>query len=198
MKSTKIPVESLDSYLKRLRGCRLCHEQLEPRPVVQASSSARLLIVGQAPGRRVHETGIPWNDPSGDTLRQWLDIDKERFYNDAEIAIVPSAFCFPGSAKSGDLPPPKRCAPQWHPGLLERMPKITLTLLIGQYAQAYYLGTRRKKTLTETVQHFREYAAEGLWVLPHPSPRNRLWLRRNPWFEQQVLPELREAVSSAL
>ena len=182
----------LDVLLSEIRACRLCAAELPlgPRPVLRASSTARILIVGQAPGRRVHETGIPWNDPSGDRLRQWLQMDREQFYDERHIAIVPAGLCFPGSGVRGDAPPRPECAPLWHPRLRELMPKIELTLLIGQYAQAFYLGKRRKKSLRETVLAYREYLPEFL-PLPHPSPRNQLWLKQNPWFEQEVVPALR-------
>jgi uracil-DNA glycosylase len=177
----------------------LCAADLphEPRPVVRASASARLLIVGQAPGRRVHETGIPWNDPSGNQLRAWLQMSPEQFYDESRIAIVPTAFCYPGTGKGGDLPPHPACAPQWHPRLIEAMPSVTLTLLIGRYAQAYYLRERCKPTLTETVAGFREYLPH-YFPLPHPSPRNRLWLKRNPWFESDVLPALRAMLEKVM
>lgn len=156
--------------------------------MVSAGASARLLIIGQAPGRKVHETGIPWNDPSGDRLRDWLQIGRDQFYDQNQIAIMPMGFCFPGTGKSGDLPPRPECAPKWHPALLEALPNIQLTLLIGQYAQAAYLPNK-PKTLTETVQRWRDWAP-SYFALPHPSPRNQLWLKKNPWFTEQVLPEL--------
>lgn len=190
-------MESLDKLLEKVRACRVCeaHLPLGPKPVLRAGAGARLLIVGQAPGRRVHETGIPWNDPSGDRLRGWLQMDREAFYNERRVAIIPTAFCYPGTGKGGDLPPRPECAPLWHPQLRAVLPEIQLTLLIGQYAQAYYLGERRKKTLTETVRACHEYLPEFL-PLPHPSPRNQMWLKRNPWFEREVLPELRQRVAA--
>lgn len=153
------------------------------------------MIVGQAPGRKVQETGIPWNDPSGDRLRDWLQLTKEEFYDESRIAIVPAGFCYPGKGKSGDLPPRPECAPLWHPPLRAALPKITLTLLVGSYAQEYYLGERRKETLSDTVRAYAEYLPEYL-PLPHPSPRNRLWLRQRPWFEKEVLPVLRQHISA--
>ncbi|NLY64234.1 MAG: uracil-DNA glycosylase family protein [Alcaligenaceae bacterium] len=185
--------------LKEIRACKVCepHLPLGARPVMAASAKSRILLIGQAPGRKVHETGIAWNDPSGDNLRSWLGLDKEQFYDPDLVAIVPMGFCYPGSGKSGDLPPRKECAPLWHEKLLERMPCVTLTVLIGRYAQAYYLNDKACKTLTETVHNFREYLPEYL-PLPHPSPRNRIWQRRNPWFEQDVLPELKQRVKQAL
>lgn len=188
----------LTDLLTDVRSCTLCadHLPLGPRPVVRISSTAKLLIIGQAPGTRVHASGIPWDDPSGDRLRQWLQLDKDAFYNEAEIAIVPMGLCYPGKGKSGDLPPRKECAQQWHEPLFEHLPAQRLTLLIGQYAQNYYLPEefkRRHKTLTERVRHNRELAEldNQLIALPHPSPRNQLWLKKNPWFEGEVIGYLR-------
>lgn len=158
---------------------------LGPRPVLQASSSAKILIVGQAPGIKVHETGIPWNDASGERLREWLGLSVEIFYDEKKIAIVPMGFCYPGTGPHGDLPPRKECYPLWHKKLLSQMPEIKLSLLIGQYAQQAYLGKRRKKSLTDTVRAWREYLPEYL-PLPHPSPRNNIWLAKNPWFEDEI------------
>ncbi|WP_417617070.1 uracil-DNA glycosylase family protein [Oceanisphaera sp.] len=184
--------------LKQARACRICEAQLPlgPRPVLQMAPNARIMIIGQAPGLRVHETGIPWNDPSGDTLRRWLQLSREQFYNPELVAIMPMGFCYPGKGKSGDLPPRPECAPAWHEQLLELLPNIELTLLIGQYAQRHYLG-KQYQTLTETVRHWREFAPTRL-PLPHPSPRNRHWLTRNPWFEQEELPALRQRVHQVL
>jgi uracil-DNA glycosylase len=190
---------SLARLLKDARACRLCaaHLPLGPRPVLRASTTARLLIVGQAPGTRVHETGISFNDPSGDTLRAWLALDRDAFYDESRIAIVPTGFCYPGKGPSGDAPPRPECAPRWHPPLRAAMPGLRLTLLVGSYAQAYYLGERREKTLADTVRNWRAYLPEFL-PTPHPSPRNRLWLRRNPWFEAEVVPALRRRVRKLL
>jgi uracil-DNA glycosylase len=165
--------------------------------VLCASPTASVLIVGQAPGRRVHESGIPWNDPSGDLLREWLRLDREAFYDERRIAIIPAGLCYPGTGESGDLPPRPECAPRWHPRLRALLPAIRLTLLVGSYAQAYYLGARRKRTLAETVRARDEYLPE-FFPLPHPSFRNRLWMKRNPWFEREVLPQLRRRVKSCL
>lgn len=189
----------LETLLKQVRACKLCADTLpnSPRPILRASEPARLLIVGQAPGRVVHETGIPWNDLSGDRLRTWLDIGRDRFYDERQIAIIPTGFCYPGSGGRGDLPPRRECAPLWHPALRAALPNIQLTLLVGSYAHAYYLGRRRKKTMAQTVQAWREYLPE-FFPLPHPSPRNRLWLRNNPWFEAEVIPELKKRVSDIL
>ena len=192
-------MNKLTSLLTEIRACQVCAAHLPhpPNPVLRAHVNARLLLVGQAPGRRVNETGIPWNDPSGDNLREWLQMTREEFYDERNIAIVPAGFCYPGTGKSGDLPPRPECAPLWHPPLLKALPKIELTLLIGSYAQAYYLKERIKPTLTETVMNYAEYLPSFL-PLPHPSPRNRLWLRRNPWFAEEVLPLLRACVAAAL
>lgn len=191
---------SLDRLLAEIRACRICeaHLPLGPRPVVQASATSRLLIVSQAPGRKVHETGIPFNDPSGDRLRDWLGIDRDTFYDAGKIAIAPMGFCFPGTGKGGDLPPRPECAPAWHPRLFPLLAEVRLTLAIGQYALAGLLGDRRGRTLTDTVLAWRGHLARGVLPLPHPSPRNRLWLTRNPWFETELLPELRQLVAAAL
>lgn len=176
-------------------ACRLCRRSLEPNPVFRAARSARLLIVGQAPGRRVHETGIPWNDPSGDVLRGWLEMERDEFYDTSRIAIVPVGLCYPGTVDGADLPPPPRCATLWQPRFRAALPHIRLTLLVGSYAQAYYLPNR-KRTMAETVRAFRDYLPE-FFALPHPSWRNLLWRRKNPWFESEVLPELRRRVRDA-
>jgi uracil-DNA glycosylase len=185
--------------LSEVRACRICEAHLPnpPRPVLRASPTSRLLIVGQAPGRRVHESGIPWNDPSGNLLREWLRLDRDAFYDERRIAIIPVGFCYPGTGESGDLPPRPECAPHWHPRLRARLPAVRLTLLVGSYAQGYYLGTRRKKTLAETVRARSEYLPE-FFPLPHPSPRNRLWMKNNAWFEREVLPQLRRRVNACL
>ncbi len=182
----------LDALLAQVRACCVCeaHLPLGPRPVLRASTSARLLIVGQAPGIRVHATGLSFDDPSGDTLRRWLDVDRDTFYDETRIAIIPAGFCYPGKGRHGDLPPRPECAPLWHPRLRALMPALELTVLVGAYAQAYYLGQRRKGTLAETTRAWRAYLPEFL-PTPHPSPRNKLWLKRNPWFEAEVVPELR-------
>ncbi len=190
----------LKNLLDEIKDCRLCEEHLPlgPRPVVQADSKAKILIVGQAPGRRVHETGIPFNDPSGDRLRDWMGIDKDVFYDEAQIALLPMGFCYPGTGKSGDLPPRPECAEAWREKLLQGLPKIQLTLVIGQYAHRYHLADRQSKTLTETVKAWREFAPEGLLPLPHPSPRNNIWLKKNEWFEKDVLPALRNQVKKLI
>ena len=190
---------NLDAALAAARACRLCVDKLahEPRPVLRAATSARLLIIGQAPGRRVHESGIPWNDPSGDRLRAWLKIDRETFYDESRVAIVPMGFCYPGTDDRGaDLPPLDVCAPTWHARILAHLPDVELTLLVGGYAQRRYLGKTARKTLTDTVASWRDYLPEFL-PLPHPSWRNTSWIKKNPWFETDVLPHLR-ATTAAL
>lgn len=191
---------ALDALAERARACRLCAAHLPHgcRPVLRVAETARLLIVGQAPGNRVHQTGIPWNDPSGDRLRQWLALDREAFYDGSRIAILPMGLCFPGTdPKGGDRPPRPECAPLWHPPLRAALPAVRLTLLVGQYAQAHYLGNRRRATMTDTVAGWRDYVPEFV-PLPHPSWRNTGWLARNPWFAGDVLPDLRRRVADAL
>ena len=187
---------ALPHLLKRIRACRQCAAALPggPRPIVQAQATARLRIVGQAPGRKVHETGIPWNDPSGDRLRGWLGLAPEVFYDPGKVAIIPMGFCYPGKAASGDRPPRSECAPLWHEELNACLPDIALTLLVGRYAQAHYLGGRRKATLGETVRAWREYLPQGFFPLVHPSGRNQGWLMENPWFEEDLVPELRKMI----
>lgn len=190
----------LKDLLQEIRQCRLCAAALPlgPRPVVRAARTARLLIVGQAPGTRVHETGIPWNDPSGDRLRAWLDIGRDSFYDDTRVAIVPMGFCYPGVDRNGgDKPPRPECARHWHPRLTPHLAEVELTLLVGGYAQKYYLGARRQRSLTETVRHWRDYAPRYL-PLPHPSWRNSAWLKKNPWFGDEVLPVLRDRARALL
>ena len=188
----------LGALLSEVRNCQVCASQLPlgPRPVLRASNTARLLIIGQAPGTKVHASGIPWNDPSGDRLRDWMRVGHDTFYDESRVAIVPMGFCYPGKGRSGDLPPRPECAPLWHARLLALMPKVELVLLVGQYAQRYYLQTG-DQALTDTVRHFRRYAPQYL-PLPHPSPRNQLWLKRNPWFQREVLPVLRTRVKRLL
>ncbi len=196
MTARNAPDAELERVLRDARACRVCAAELPlgPRPVVYAGATARLLIVGQAPGTRVHETGIPWNDPSGDRLRDWLDVDKETFYDQDRIAIVPMGFCYPGrNPRGGDNPPRPECAPLWHPPLLAALPAVKLTLLVGLYAQRRYLAERRQGSLTETVRAWTDYGPAYM-PLPHPSWRNTGWLKRNPWFEADLLPELRARV----
>lgn len=190
----------LEELLGRIGGCRLCAFELphEPRPVVQAGRKARVLIVGQAPGRRVHETGIPWNDASGARLREWMDVGPQTFYDPDSIALVPMGFCYPGVSPKGggDRPPMPQCAPKWHSELIGSLPDIRLTLLVGRYAQARYLGDK-KQTMTEAVAAFAEHGGDVL-PLPHPSWRVVRWIRDNPWFEETLLPVLRQRVAEAL
>ena len=189
---------TLVTLLKQVRACTLCAEHLPlgARPILQVHSSARILIVGQAPGRKVHETGIPFNDASGERLRAWLGITREVFYDPAKVAILPMGFCFPGTGKSGDLPPRTECAPAWREALLVKLKNLRLTLVIGQYAMSYHLPDAGV-TLTEVVQNWQAHGP-SMVPLPHPSPRNNLWLKRNPWFEQELVPALRLRVISAL
>lgn len=185
--------ETLPRVARDARACRLCARHLEPRPVFRVGAAARLLIVGQAPGRRVHETGIPWNDPSGDVLREWLAMERERFYDRSKVAIVPAGLCYPGTVVGADLPPRRECAPLWQPRFRAALPCVKLTLLIGSYAQAFYLGKTMKLTLGETVRCFRDYLPE-FFPLPHPSWRNKRWLQNNPWFAKEILPALRKRI----
>lgn len=189
---------ALESLLVEVRSCTICTDHLPhgPRPVVQLHEAARILIAGQAPGRRVHETGLPFNDPSGDRLRDWLGITRDVFYDETQVALVPMGFCYPGTGKSGDLPPRPECAAAWRSALLSRLKGVELTLAIGQYAHAYHLHDRAA-TLTESVRNWRNYWPQ-LVPLPHPSPRNNLWLKRNPWFELEIVPALRARVSAVL
>jgi uracil-DNA glycosylase len=191
-------MSTLPALLTEIRACTLCtgHLPLGPRPVLQAAVSARILIAGQAPGRKVHDTGIPFNDASGERLRNWLGLSREQFYDDSQIAIVPMGFCYPGTGKSGDLPPRPECAAAWRGALLAQLKNIELTLVIGQYALAYHLPDAGK-SVTESVRAWRQHWPHTL-PLPHPSPRNNLWLRRNPWFEEEVLPALRTRVAEVL
>lgn len=189
----------MNTLLKQIRNCTVCEQHLKEgvNPVIAASPKSKLIIIGQAPGRIVHNTGIPWNDKSGDNLRSWLGIDKPAFYDTNMIALMPMGFCFPGTDKTGDLPPRPECAPLWHSKLLALMPDAKLILLIGRYAQTYYLGNRLKNTLTETVHCFRNYLP-AYFPLPHPSPRNNIWLAKNKWFGEEVLPELKKQVQDIL
>lgn len=193
-------MSAFDSLLAEVRACRICAGQLPlgPRPVLRASPGCRLMIVGQAPGTRVHETGIPWNDRSGQRLRQWLAMAPELFYDETKIAIVPVGFCYPGrDPRGGDLPPRPECAPRWHGDLRAGLPGIRLTLLVGSYAQALYLGKGRRSTMTETVRAFRDYLPAFL-PLPHPSWRTTHWERQNAWFGAELLPELRRQAAAVL
>ena len=180
-----------------VRQCRICEKALPlgPRPVLQIDPRARILIAGQAPGRRVHDNGIPFDDPSGDRLRDWMGVTRASFYSD-DIAILPMGFCYPGTGKSGDLPPRPECASEWRQRLLGHLPQLMLTVVIGQYAHRWHLP-HRHKNLTDTVRSWREYTPATV-PLPHPSPRNNIWLKKNPWFENKTLPHLKELVQAAL
>ena len=185
-----------DALLDEVRQCRVCAADLPlgPRPVLRASPSARLLIIGQAPGTKVHESGVPWHDPSGDRLRDWMAMDRDVFYDEARVAIIPMGFCYPGRDKNGgDKPPRPECAPLWHARLLATLPALELTLLVGAYAQRHYLRQRAGRTVTATVAAWRD-CLPRYFPLPHPSWRTRAWARRNPWFEMEVVPELRRRV----
>ncbi len=191
--------QALTQLTNDIKACRNCenHLPLGPRPVIQITKRAKILIVGQAPGTKVHETGIPFNDPSGERLRKWMGIDSLTFYDRQKVAIVPMGFCYPGAGPSGDLPPRPECAEKWRTQLLAHLQDIELTLVIGQYAQKWHLGNRQKNSLTETVKAWREYWPT-IVALPHPSPRNNIWLKKNDWFESDVLPTLREKISKIL
>ncbi len=190
--------QSLTQLLRDIHACRLCEEHLENgvRPILQVHSESRVLIAGQAPGRRVHESGVPFDDPSGDRLREWMGVSKDTFYDARKVAILPMGFCYPGTGKTGDLAPRPECADAWRRSVLERLPAVTLTLVIGKYAIDWHLG-RRKKTLTDTVRAWKDHQPARI-PLPHPSPRNNIWLKKNPWFEGEVLPYLRRRIRRLL
>lgn len=187
----------MDKLLKEISACRICEAHLPnaPRPVITAHPQSKIIIVGQAPGIKVHLSGIPWDDASGKRLREWLGIEGDELYDTQRFAIIPMGFCYPGKGKSGDLPPRKECAPQWHQRLLEHIPSAELILLIGNYAQKYYLGKRYQGTLTETVRQFEHYLPQ-FFPLVHPSPLNYRWRARNPWFETDVLPILKNKIKT--
>ncbi|MCB2016573.1 MAG: uracil-DNA glycosylase family protein [Hydrogenophaga sp.] len=191
-------MSAFDDLLQRVRICHLCAEHLPlgPRPVLQAHPLARLLIAGQAPGRKVHLTGVPFDDPSGERLRHWMGVTRDTFYDPRRIAILPMGFCYPGAGRSGDLPPRPECAPAWRANLLAAMPRIRLTLVIGQHAFAHHCPTETR-TLTDVVQDWRHQTG-AMVVLPHPSPRNNPWLKKHPWFESDLVPHLRQQVAAAL
>ncbi len=188
----------LEALITEVRACTLCAAHLPhgPRPVFRLAPSARVLLIGQAPGAQVHASGIPWDDDSGDHLREWLGVDRPTFDDPGKFALLPMGFCWPGRKPGGDLPPRPECAPAWHDRLRAFLPRLELTVLIGQYAQAYYLGSRAKDSLTLTVRDFESYLPKELPV-PHPSWRSKLWMKKNPWFERKLLPVLRARVASA-
>jgi uracil-DNA glycosylase len=189
----------MQALLNTIKKCTLCkaHLALGPRPVVSAHPESKIVIIGQAPGTKVHASGIPWDDASGKQLRKWFNVSEEDFYDQTKFAIIPMGFCYPGKGKTGDLPPRPECAPKWHKPLFNELKNVELVILIGMYAQKYYLGKRAKKTLTETVNNFHEYLPKYL-PLPHPSPRNRYWLSKNSWFEDDVLPVLRKRMQALI
>lgn len=189
----------MQQLLNNIRACKICEEHLPlgPRPIVQCSEDSKILIIGQAPGTKVHQSGIPWDDASGRELRKWLNVDSESFYNVDYFGIMPMGFCYPGKGKSGDLPPRPECAAEWHHKLKSKLSGVKLTLLIGQYAQRHYLKGGFKENLTKTVQAYEEYLPDYI-PLPHPSPRNRFWLTKNPWFKEELIPILQEKVFSIL
>ncbi|OZB84134.1 MAG: IclR family transcriptional regulator [Halothiobacillus sp. 13-55-253] len=186
------------SLIDEVRACRICQDNLPfpPRPILQFSPSARLLIAGQAPGKKAHQSGVPFDDASGDRLRGWLGLSRAQFYDERTVAILPMGFCFPGTGTSGDLPPRPECAPAWRSALLDALTHLEFTIVIGRYAQAYHFGTRRQ-SLTEQVQAWREHWPEKI-LLPHPSPRNQLWLKRNPWFKRDLVPALQARVADVI
>lgn len=191
----------MNELFDKVRACRLCAADLPlgPRPVVRGSPAARILIIGQAPGTKVHKTGIPWNDPSGERLRTWMGVSKDLFYDESLFAIMPMGFCYPGRLdKGGDRPPEPRCAPKWHDLLLQSFENVQLTLLAGRYAQARYLGASGHKTLRDTVFHWQDYLPKGYFPLPHPSWRVAGFIKKNPWFEEQCVPDLKRQINHIL
>lgn len=189
----------MDKLLKKILRCEVCKQYLPlgPRPVIQLNKSSKIVIISQAPSRRVHETGIPWNDASGKKLKSWMDVSDEVFYNPTCISILPMGFCYPGKGMSGDLPPRPECAALWHPQVFKYFENKPLILLVGQYAQRYYLKKSFKGSLTETVRNYREYLPT-YFPLPHPSPRNQNWVIINPWFMEEAVPELQKRIQAAL
>lgn len=190
---------NLNTLLKEIRACRVCENLPKgPRPVLQAGEGAKILIAGQAPGIRVHKSGVPFDDPSGDRLRQWMGITKNVFYDQTKVNIIPMGFCYPGTMeKGGDLPPRPECRKTWHDEIFKILPGQRVKLVIGQYAHDYHLGGEREKTLTATVKRWRDFAPD-IFPMPHPSPRNIFWLKKNPWFEQEVIPALQNRIKEVL
>tara|TARA_B110000902_G_C14156805_1_gene531724 strand:- start:250 stop:846 length:597 start_codon:yes stop_codon:yes gene_type:complete len=194
----RVEINDISTQLTAVRACTLCADlALGPKPIVQLNPKAKILIAGQAPGRKTHHKGIPFDDPSGDRLRDWMGIDRDLFYDESRIAILPMAFCYPGTGKAGDLAPPTQCAKRWRAELLGLLPNIELTLVIGQYALDWHLGNRAQATVTATVSQWQDYWPE-LLPMPHPSPRNNRWLKTNPWFAREVLPVLKQQVITLL
>jgi uracil-DNA glycosylase len=189
----------MEDLLFKIRNCVICkaHLPLGPRPILTAHPDSKIVLISQAPGTKVHASGIPWDDAGGKQLRKWLGVTTDEFYDPKNFAIVPMGFCYPGRGNSGDLPPRPECAPQWHEQIWELMPNVELVILIGMYAQKYYLKKDAKKTLTETVDNYQDYLP-NYYPLPHPSPRNRFWVTRNPWFEKEVVPNLKRVIQSTL
>jgi uracil-DNA glycosylase family 4 len=192
-------METLERLLERIKQCKICEPELPlgANPVLMASKKSKIMIIGQAPGIKVHLSGIPFHDKSGDQLRRWLDVTVDEFYNPDNFAIVPMGFCYPGKGKQGDLPPRKECAPTWHEQLLEHLTEIQLILLVGQYAQKYYLKKEARRTLTENVAHYQDFLPR-YFPLPHPSPRNFMWKAKNQWFEEEIIPELKKRIRTIL
>jgi uracil-DNA glycosylase len=186
----------MKKLIEEIRACALCtaHLPLGPRPILSAHPKSRVIIIGQAPGRKVHASGIPWDDASGNELRRWLGVEKDTFYNEQLFALLPMGFCYPGKGVSGDMPPRPECAPQWHKKVLTHLREAEVIILIGAYSQAYYLGDSGGENLTETVRAYTCYLPKYL-PLPHPSPRNRIWQKKNPWFEKKVIPDLRRMIA---
>ena len=198
MTDKRVEIKDIYAPLNAVRACELCEDlALGPKPILQLNPNAKILIAGQAPGRKTHYKGIPFDDPSGDRLRDWMGIDREVFYDESRIAILPMAFCYPGTGKSGDLAPPVQCAERWRRELLSLLPKVELTLVIGQYALDWHLGDRAYNSVTETVSQWQDYWPEHL-PMPHPSPRNNRWLKTNPWFAGEILPVLKQQVLTLL
>lgn len=195
-----LPAEiEFQELIRQIKSCRICEQSLRlgPNPVLSAQLNSKIAIIGQAPGIKVHNTGIPWNDPSGNELRRWLNVDSDTFYDANIFAITPMGFCYPGKGKSGDLPPRPECSQTWHSKLFHHLQRVELIILIGQYAQKYYLKDRMKSNLTDTVNSFQSYLPK-YFPLPHPSPRNRIWQKKNPWFEIDVIPKLQKRVNQII
>lgn len=187
--------------MTEIRACTVCAESLPlgPKPIIRAAdSSARIVLISQAPGTKAHASGVPWADASGRRLRDWMGLDAAIFHDESQVAILPMGLCYPGKDKGGDAPPRPECAPLWHDKVLQHLPKRRLTILIGAYAQARYLGPSRKSSVRTTLIAWRDYVGDGFFPLVHPSPRNQVWLKQNPWFEAELVPELKLNVIAAL